>query len=83
MQCCGEVARLLFVFVTFVSHKGAPGAAVVPNKGAYGAEQGSIRCQSREHTVPNKGAYGAVCSQGSIWCRTRESLALTGQLLLS
>ena len=40
----------------------------MPNIGAYGAEQGSIRYRMfpREHTGPNKGAYGA--KQGNIGC---------------
>ena len=41
---------------------------------AYGAEQGSIGCQTRDHMAPNKGAYGV--NQGSIPCQTREHTVL-------
>ena len=44
----------------------------MPNKGAYGAEQGIIWCRTRKHTVPNKGAYGVICSLGKIQCRIIE-----------
>ena len=42
-----------------------------PNKGAYGAKQGSISCHvfPREHKMLNKGSYGA--KQGSIPYRTK------------
>ena len=40
------------------------------NKGACGAEHGSIWCQTREDMVPNMRLYGA--EQGSIGYRTWE-----------